>query len=200
MKEGFLLIISGPSGSGKGTVCKELMDNNENIVFSVSATTREPRDGEIDGVNYYFVDDKEFNRMIDAEEFLEYANVHTNMYGTPRKFVLEEIKKGNIVLLEIDVQGAMQVMERFDNIVSIFLLPPSLEVLENRLRNRATESEEKLKVRLNNSKKEIELVDKYDYYVVNDDLKVAISDVNGIINSESLKVIRNKNIKEKYER
>lgn len=200
MKEGFLLIVSGPSGSGKGTVCKELMENNDNIIFSVSATTRLPREGEVDGVNYFFVTEDEFNSMVGNDEFLEHANVHTNMYGTPKKFVLDQIQKGNIVLLEIDVQGALQVMNSFENTVSVFLLPPSLEVLESRLRNRATESEDKLKVRLSNAKNEINLVDKYDYYVVNDILEDAVLSISEIINSENLKVSRNKNIKENYER
>ncbi|HEY4544376.1 MAG TPA: guanylate kinase [Tissierellaceae bacterium] len=196
MAEGFLLVVSGPSGSGKGTVCKELLENIDELVFSVSATTRSPRPGEIHGENYFFLDKDEFATKIENNEFLEYANVHTNYYGTPKDFVIEKVKSGKIVLLEIDVQGAMQVMERFENVVSVFLLPPNLEELEQRLRNRNTESNEDISIRLANAKQEIDLVEKYDYYVINDEIEFAVDRINSIIKSEKLKVKRNKNIKE----
>lgn len=196
MAEGFLLVVSGPSGSGKGTVCKELLENIDELVFSVSATTRSPRPGEIHGENYFFLDKDEFATKIENNEFLEYANVHTNYYGTPKDFVIEKVKSGKIVLLEIDVQGAMQVMERFENVVSVFLLPPNLEELEHRLRNRNTESNEDISIRLANAKEEIDLVEKYDYYVINDKIELAVDRISSIIKSEKLKVKRNKNIKE----
>ncbi len=196
MSEGFLLVVSGPSGSGKGTVCKELLENIDGLVFSVSATTRSPRPGEIHGENYFFLDKDEFATKIENNEFLEYANVHTNYYGTPKDFVIEKVENGKIVLLEIDVQGAMQVMERFENVVSVFLLPPNLEELEHRLRNRNTESNEDISIRLANAKQEIDLVEKYDYYVINDKIELAVDRINSIIKSEKLKVKRNKNIKE----
>lgn len=196
MSEGFLLVVSGPSGSGKGTVCKELLENIDELVFSVSATTRSPRPGETHGENYFFLDKDEFLNKIENNEFLEYANVHTNYYGTPKDFVIEKVENGKIVLLEIDVQGAMQVMERFENVVSVFLLPPNLEELEHRLRNRNTESNEDISIRLANAKEEIDLVEKYDYYVINDKIELAVDRISSIIKSEKLKVKRNKNIKE----
>ena len=163
MSKGFLLVISGPSGSGKGTVCKKLLERNKNLVFSVSATTRKPREGEIDGVNYFFVDDEKFDEMISNNEFLEYANVHGNKYGTPINFVTKEIEKGEIVILEIDVQGAIQIKEKYKEAVFIFLIPPSMNELKNRIVKRGTETKEDIELRLKNALNELKFVDKYDY-------------------------------------
>lgn len=197
MSKGFLLIISGPAGTGKGTVCKELLRRNKDIVFSVSATTRKPREGEIDGVNYYFVNEEKFKSMIENDEFLEYAYVHTNYYGTPKKFVLEQIEKGEIVLLEIDVQGAMQIKKNYPEAVFIFLLPPTMEELKNRIIKRGTESEEDINRRYENAFKELDFVDNYDYFVINDVIEDAVADIEAIIKAEKLKVKRHSDIKNK---
>lgn len=197
MSKGFLLIISGPAGTGKGTVCKELLRRNTNIVFSVSATTRSPRVGEIDGENYFFIDKEKFETMIDNDEFLEYAYVHTNYYGTPKKFVIDEIEKGEIVLLEIDVQGAMQIKKNYSEAVFIFLLPPTMEELKNRIIKRGTESEEDINRRFENAFKELDFVGNYDYFVVNDIVEDAVSDIESIIKAEKLRVKRQSRIKEK---
>ncbi|MFA5577127.1 MAG: guanylate kinase [Tissierellaceae bacterium] len=197
MSKGFLLIISGPAGTGKGTVCKELLNRNSNIVFSVSATTRQPRIGELDGENYYFIDKEKFESMIGNNEFLEYAYVHTNYYGTPRKFVMDEIEKGEIVLLEIDVQGAMQIKKNYSEAVFIFLLPPTMEELKNRIIKRGTESTEDINRRFENAFKELDFVGNYDYFVVNDIVEDAVLDIESIIRAEKLRVKRQSRIKEK---
>lgn len=197
MSEGFLLVVSGPSGSGKGTVCNKLMDRNDDVIFSVSTTTRNPREGEVDGKNYFFIDENKFEEMVEKDEFLEHAKVHNNYYGTPRKFVIDEIEQGDIVLLEIDVQGALQVKENYENVVFVFLLPPSMEELENRIVNRGTESKEDIERRLKNAYKEINHIEHYDYFLINDDLDQAVLDIESIIKAEKLKIKRNKNIKEK---
>ncbi|NLY85202.1 MAG: guanylate kinase [Tissierellia bacterium] len=197
MSKGFLLIISGPAGTGKGTVCKELLKRNKDIVFSVSATTRQPRVGEVDGVNYYFVTKEKFESMIENDEFLEYAYVHTNYYGTPKKFVLDQIEKGEIVLLEIDVQGAMQIKKNFSEAVFIFLLPPTMEELKNRIVKRGTETEEDINRRYENAFKELDFVGNYDYFVINDVVEDAVADIEAIIRAEKLRVKRHSDIKNK---
>ena len=133
MGKGFLMIVSGPAGTGKGTVCEEILNRNKDIVYSVSATTRLPRKGEKDGVNYFFIEDDKFKSMIEENEFLEYAYVHTNYYGTPKKFVMDQVEKGEVVLLEIDVQGATQIKKNYSDVIFIFLLPPTMEELKNRI-------------------------------------------------------------------
>ncbi len=197
MSKGFLLIISGPAGTGKGTVCKELLKRNKDIVFSVSATTRQPRVGEVDGLNYYFVTKDKFESMIEKDEFLEYAYVHTNYYGTPKEFVMNQIEKGEIVLLEIDVQGALQVKKNFSEAVFIFLLPPTMEELKNRIINRGTETEEDINRRYENAFKELDFVGNYDYFVINDVVEDAVLDIEAIIKAEKLRVKRHSDIKNK---
>ena len=150
-----LIIITGPSGVGKGTVVKELLDRNKDIWLSISATTRNPRVGEKDGLNYYFISEERFKDMIDKKEFLEWAQFAGNYYGTPLSTVNEKIVKGFIVLLEIEVEGAKQIKEKFPESLSIFLLPPSKEELEKRIRNRGTEKEEAIDRRLSRANYEI---------------------------------------------
>ena len=190
MKKGFLLVISGPSGVGKGTVLHDLMNTQKNLVYSVSVTSRKSRPGEIEGVSYFFKSHDEFEKMIEEDKFLEYAKVHDNYYGTPKDFVEEKINEGKIVILEIDVQGALNVKENIDNGVYIFLAPPSLSELKNRIVNRGTETESDINLRMNNARKELSYIKNYDYLVVNDHLNSAINLVNEIINAEKHRVFR----------
>lgn len=190
MKKGFLLVISGPSGVGKGTVLHDLMNTQKNLVYSVSVTTRKQRPGEIEGVSYFFKSHEEFEKMIEEDKFLEYAKVHDNYYGTPKDFVEEKINEGKIVILEIDVQGALNVKKNIDNGVYIFLAPPSLSELKNRIVNRGTETESDINLRMHNARKELSYIKDYDYLVVNDHLNYAINLVNEIINAEKHKVFR----------
>lgn len=197
MSQGFLLIISGPAGTGKGTVCNELLKRNKDIVFSVSATTRKPRIGEVDGVNYQFLEEKEFEDMAENNEFLEHAYVHTNHYGTPKKFVMDHIAEGETVLLEIDVQGALQVKNNYSEAVFIFLLPPTMDELKDRIVKRGTESEEDIERRFKNAFKELDFVGEYDYFVINDKIESAVDDIEAIIKAENLRVKRHSNIKDR---
>lgn len=194
MKKGFLLVISGPSGVGKGTVLHDLMNTQSNLVYSVSATTRKKRDGEIEGVSYFYLNHDEFEQMIAEDKFLEYAHVHNNYYGTPKEFVEKKINEGKIVILEIDVQGALNIKKNTDNGVFIFLAPPSLKELKKRIVGRGTETDEDIKIRMNNAKKELEYIKDYDYIVVNDHLNSAITSVNEIINAEKHRVFREANL------
>lgn len=193
---GFLLVLSGPSGSGKGTVSEALMKKNEEIRYSTSVTTRKPRPGEVNGENYFFATKEEFEDMVKKDELLEHAFVHTNYYGTPKRFVFDEIDRGEIVLLEIDVQGALQVKEKYKEAVFIFLLPPSMDELLNRIRKRGTESEEDIETRFSNAFKEIDFVGEYDYFVVNGSVDNAVTDIENIIAAEKLRVKRHSDVKE----
>ncbi|MBQ7486530.1 MAG: guanylate kinase [Clostridia bacterium] len=169
MSKGVLFLLSGPSGVGKGTVKAHLFEEFEKcLVYSVSATTRSPRQGETDGVDYYFIDRETFLKWIDEDAFLEHAEFSGNMYGTPRSAVMRQLEAGHDVFLEIEVQGALQVMEKMPECVSIFILPPSFEVLEQRLRGRGTESDEVVNRRLDQARRELPMADRYMYQLVND--------------------------------
>lgn len=189
-KKGLLIVISGPSGAGKGTICKRLLDGNPQIKGSISATTRKPRQGEVDGSNYFFTDVDAFKRMIEEDELLEYAKVYDNFYGTPKKYVLDNLESGNDVLLEIDIDGALQIKEKFKEGVFVFILPPSLEELKNRIVNRGTETEEDINKRYSAALDEINQVIKYDYAVVNDNVDRAIGDIEAILRAESCRSLR----------
>ena len=178
-----LIIITGPSGVGKGTVVKELLDRNKDIWLSISATTRNPRMGEKDGENYYFISDERFKDMIDKKEFLEWAQFAGNYYGTPLSTVNEKIEKGFIVLLEIEVEGAKQIKEKFPESLSIFLLPPSKEELEKRIRNRGTEKEEAIDRRLSRANYEIASSNQFDFVLTNHDVDETVKEVFKIIKS-----------------
>lgn len=187
MKKGNLIVVSGPSGVGKGTICKEIIDEKL-VSYSVSMTSRKPRFGEVDGVNYYFVDEKTFEKAIDNDELLEYANVHGNYYGTPIKKVLEILEKGKDILLEIDIQGALQVKNKIKEAILIFILPPSMEELKNRIIKRGTETEESLNIRLKNAYEEIKYYDKYDYCFINENIDESVEILKIIIKSLKYKV------------
>ena len=178
-----LIIITGPSGVGKGTVVKVLLDRNKDIWLSISATTRNPRIGEKDGENYYFLSDEKFKDMIDKKEFLEWAQFAGNYYGTPLSTVNEKIEKGFIVLLEIEVEGAKQIKEKFPEALSIFLLPPSKAELEKRIRNRGTEKEEAIDRRLSRADYEIASSDEFDFVLTNHDVVETVKEVFKIIKS-----------------
>ena len=178
-----LIIITGPSGVGKGTVVKELLNRNKDIWLSISATTRNPRMGEKDGENYYFISEERFKDMIDKKEFLEWAQFAGNYYGTPLTTVSEKIEKGFIVLLEIEVEGAKQIKEKFPESLSIFLLPPNKEELEKRIRNRGTEKEEAINKRLSRANYEIASSDKFDFVLTNNNVNETVKEVFKIINS-----------------
>lgn len=192
--KGILITFSGPSGSGKDTVLNKLIAKRDDTRISISMTTRKPREGEVDGVHYYFVDRDFFEKKIEADGVLEYAEYAGNLYGTPKDPVYEMIKAGKVVILEIEVQGAEKIKQKYPEVVSVFLMPPSLRVLEERLRGRNTDDEETINHRLVIAREEIRKASDYDYIVVNDDIDNAVEKFSGIIDAERLKTIRNKNI------
>ena len=197
-RKGLLLVISGPAGVGKGTINLSLISRNSDIRMSVSATTRQPRPGEIDGVHYFFKTEEEFQKMIESGAFLEYMRVfNTHYYGTPKSFVEQELAEGRSVILEIDVQGAMRVKAAYPDAVLIFIAPPSMSELKSRLIHRGTESSEAIERRFETAFQEMELVDRYDYVVVNDILDLAIARTEDIIVAERCKVSRNGELIEK---
>ncbi len=186
--KGLLIIVSGPSGAGKGTICKELINRDDSIVVSVSATTRKPRNGEVDGVSYHFLDRDGFESLIKEDGFLEHACVYDNYYGTPKKFVIEQITSGKNVLLEIDIQGALQVKKKYPEGIFVFVLPPSMETLKERIVGRGSETPESLEMRLSSAYSEIELIKNYDYFIVNDTVDYATDILQAIITAEKCRV------------
>jgi len=194
---GTLIVLSGPSGAGKSTVIAELL-SRRNIYFSVSFTTRSPREGERDGVNYNFVDRAEFERMIAADELLEYAEYVGNYYGTSLKVIREHLDRGEDVLLDIEVQGAAKVRKRCPEAVFIFLLPPSLEELARRLRARGTDTEEAITRRLDRARTECGQMEKYDYLVVNGDVSAAADELCAILAAEGCRTENRRYLKERF--
>ena len=194
---GLLLIFSGPSGAGKGTVLKELLNKNHNMKLSVSATTRQPREGECHGVHYFFMTNEEFEEQIVNDKMLEYAQYCGKYYGTPSVPIMNWISDGLDVVLEIEVQGARQIKEKLPECVSVFVLPPSLEELEKRLRARNTEDEGTIQKRLTIAQKEMETAKDYDYVIVNDTVAHTIEQINQIIAAEKLKVCCRESVKER---
>ncbi len=192
-KRGILIALSGPSGSGKGTIVQQLLEKRDDVVLSVSATTRAPRPGEIDGVHYHFVNREDFLHMIDDNAFLEYAEYNGNFYGTPKAPVERQLAAGKNVLLEIEVQGAEKVMDSGVELTSVFIAIPSMEELERRLRGRMTETEEKIRSRLAIAERELKRAFRYDYVVMNDELDEAVRRIETIIEAENMRYPRMKN-------
>lgn len=184
IRKGMLLVISGPSGTGKGTLIEKLMKEDPTLVFSVSATTRAPRPGEIDGVHYHFVSNEKYDELVAEGAFVEYATVHGNRYGTLRSEVYQRLERGENVVLDIDVQGALNVIASEKEKVSIFILPPSMKELRARLTGRGTETPEQVETRLSNAVWEISQKDKYEYKVINDDMEECLDTLRAIIKAE----------------
>ena len=193
-KRGILIVFSGPSGCGKDTVLKILKENNDNIKVSISMTTREVREKEVDGRDYYFVSEEYFVKKIADGEMLEYAQYADHYYGTPKAPVDEMLREGIDVVLEIDVQGAEKIRKIYPDAVTVFLMPPSMKALEDRLRNRGTEDEETLMHRLFIAEQEIRRANEFQYIVINDNLAEAVFDFETVVRAEKMKFSRNKNI------
>lgn len=189
-RTGMLLIISGPSGTGKGTLVKKLMDNDPSFRFSCSVTTRKPREGEIEGIHYHFVSDAEYEKLVAENAFLEHATVHGHHYGTLRAPVEEMMARGSNVLLDIDPQGAISVMQNAADYVSVFILPPSYAELRVRLHTRNTDDPVEIERRLGNARGEIEKIGRYQYAVINDNLELAFAQLQAIVNAEKQRTIR----------
>ncbi|MBQ3094190.1 MAG: guanylate kinase [Clostridia bacterium] len=189
-KKGMLIVLSGPSGSGKGTIVSKLLAKRDDTVLSVSMTTRAPREGEVDGVHYFFTDREEFEKMQSLDAFLEYAEYNGNYYGTPESSVRNWLAEGKNVILEIEVQGAERVMDHRADLVSIFITIPSMEELRRRLVGRGTENEETIAARMAVAKRELQRAFRYDYVVVNDDVDAAVERINTIIEAEQLRFSR----------
>lgn len=188
--KGLLIVLSGPSGVGKGTVCAALRKQSSNLVYSISATTRKPRPNEMEGVHYFFKSRSEFLEMIEQDALLEWAEYMGNYYGTPKKFVQETLESGKDIILEIEVQGALQIQKKFPEGVFIFLTPPSLPELKQRILGRGTESEDIISGRMTVAEKELALMHKYDYAVVNDDVSSACDRILAIVQAEHCRVDR----------
>ncbi|QGH23049.1 guanylate kinase [Clostridium butyricum] len=187
---GLLIVISGPSGAGKGTICKSFLERNSEVEISVSATTRSPRNGEVDGINYYFMSKEQFKEKIEANDFLEYAEVYDNFYGTPKSNVEQLLESGKDVILEIDIQGALKVKENTEEGVFIFILPPSMEELKARIIKRGSETPESLMKRFKSAYKEINFISRYNYAVVNDEVETAVDKLEAIVCAEKCRVDR----------
>lgn len=188
--KGLLIVISGPSGAGKGTICKSLLSRHPELNLSVSATTRLPRQGEAEGINYYFMTKDTFKKKIEDGDFLEYAEVYDNYYGTPKSNVEKILNQGKDVILEIDIQGALKVKENCDSGIFIFILPPSMEELKQRIIKRGSETPESLMKRFKSAYKEINYVSRYNYAVVNDEVEKATEKIEAIILAEKCRVDR----------
>lgn len=192
-KKGILIVVSGFSGAGKGTLMKELLKKYDNYALSISATTRKPREGEVDGREYFFKTTEEFEKMIAQDELIEYAKYVNNYYGTPRAYVEEQLASGKDVILEIEIQGALKVKEKFPETLLLFVTPPSADILKERLVGRGTETMEVIESRMQRAAEEAEGMEAYDYMVVNDDLDTCVKEMHHIISAEHSRSSRNTN-------
>ncbi len=190
-KKGILIVVSGFAGSGKGTIMKKIMANYDNYALSISATTRNPRQGEVDGREYFFKTVDEFEKMIAKDELIEYARYVDNYYGTPREYVEKMLYEGKDVILEIEIQGALKVKEKFPDTLLLFVTPPSAKILKERLVGRGTETMEVIQKRMNRAAEEAEGIEQYDYIVINDDLDTCVEEVHHIIQGEHRRSFRN---------
>lgn len=190
-KKGILIVVSGFSGAGKGTLMKELLKNYDNYALSISATTRNPREGEVDGREYFFKTTEEFEKMIAQDELIEYAKYVNNYYGTPRAYVEEQLSSGKDVILEIEIQGALKVKEKFPQTLLLFVTPPSASILKDRLVGRGTETMEVIESRMQRAVEEAEGMDAYDYLIINDDLDTCVKEMHNIIAGEHNRSFRN---------
>ncbi len=194
-KKRSLIILAAPSGAGKSTICKQILQEREDVEFSISYTTREPRQGEKNGVDYFFVSHREFAKKIKEKDFLEYAKVHSDFYGTDKSYVLSRLQDGKHLLLDIDVQGASQIKEHTDlNSFSVFIMAPSIEVLLQRIKKRGQNSPADIAVRLASMRKELKRVKEFDYLVINAELEKAVRQINQIIDAQECKIQNLKNI------
>lgn len=193
-KGGLLIVISAPSGTGKGTLIKQLQEKNNNIRLSVSATTRKPREGEIDGQSYFFKTLDEFKSMVENDELIEWVEYCDNFYGTPRKYIDESLRLGFDIVLELEVEGAHNIRNKYPDSVLLFILPPSFEELRKRIEGRGTEKPEVILKRMDKAKKEVTFINNYDYVIINDNIAKAVDEINNILVAEKLKVRRNKDI------
>lgn len=192
MDNGLLVVISGPSGAGKGTICSRLKEEFKDLKVSVSATTRKPREGEEEGTSYFFINEEDFIKRINNDEFLEYAKVYGNYYGTPKNEVFKQLEEGNDIILEIDIQGALQVKKNYPKGVFIFILPPSLSELNKRIENRGTDSKDVIMKRMQCAYDELNYAFEYDYVVVNDEVEAAVEKIKHIIFAEKNRAVRKK--------
>lgn len=203
-KKGILIVVSGFSGAGKGTIMKELLKQYDNYALSISATTRKPRPGEEEGREYFFKTVKEFEKMIAKDELIEYAKYVNNYYGTPKMYVQEQLQKGKDVILEIEIQGALKVKEKYPDTLLLFITPPSAQELKNRLIRRGTEEMDVIEKRMKTAAWEAQFMDQYDYIVINDELQTCVEELHAIIQSEHKKSARNlvfaEKIKEELEK
>lgn len=191
-RKGLLIVVSGFSGAGKGTLMNKLLQTYDSYALSVSMTTRQPREGEIDGVSYFFSSKELFEKKIEENGFIEYAQYCDHYYGTPKAYVEQQMSLGKDVILEIEMQGALKVKEKFPETLLLFVTPPSIEELERRLRGRGTETDEVIQKRLNRAKEEVKGIDAYDFLVINDDLERCVEEINSIVNAARNTPIRNK--------
>ena len=190
-RRGILIVVSGFAGSGKGTLMKELLNQYDNYALSISATTRKPRGQEVDGKEYFFKSVEEFEKMIAQEELIEYANYVGNYYGTPKAYVEEQLASGKDVILEIEIQGALKVKEKFPGTLLLFVTPPSAEILKARLVGRGTETMDVVEMRMRRAAEEAEGLASYDYILINDDLQTCVNQMHNIIQSEHFRTSRN---------
>ena len=198
MKPGLLIVVSGPAGVGKGTVVRKMMELSDRVVLSVSTTSRAPRPSETEGKSYFFRTKEQFEDMIKNDQLIEWVEYCGNYYGTPRDFVCGEIKKGHVVILEIEVEGALNVRRLFPECVLCFIVPPDYSELEKRLRGRATEDEATIQKRLLRAKQEFQFINKYDYFILNDSVEAAAQRFANIVESEKMRTSRNKELIEDF--